>query len=57
MIPEEYQEEFPEYLDETLNLMNQMQDMKAEIINKINNLKETSDKDKEEILKIINYFI
>ena len=34
-----------------------MQDMKAEIINKINNLKETSDKDKEEILKIINYFI
>ena len=57
MIPEEYQEEFPEDLDETLNLMNQMQDMKAQIINKINNLKETSDKDKEEILKIINYFI
>ena len=57
MIPEEYQEEFPEDLDETLNLMNQMQDMKAEIINKINNLKETSDKDKEEILKIINHFI
>ena len=57
MIPEEYQEEFPEDLDETLNLMNQMQDMKAEIINKINNLKETSDKDKEEIIKIINYFI
>ena len=57
MIPEEYQEEFPEDLDETLNLMNQMQDMKTEIINKINNLKETSDKDKEEIIKIINYFI
>ena len=57
MIPEEYQQEFPEDLDETLNLMNQMQDMKAEIIHKINNLKETSDKDKEEILKIINYFI
>ena len=57
MIPEEYQEEFPEDLDETLTLMNQMQDMKKEIINKINNFKETSDKDKEEILKIINYFI
>ena len=57
MIPEEYQEEFPEDLEETLTLMNQMQDMKKEIINKINNLKETSDKDKEEILKIINYFI
>lgn len=57
MILEEYQQEFPEDLDETLNLMNQMQDMKTEIINKINNLKETSDKDKEEILKIINYFI
>lgn len=57
MIPEEYQQDFPEDLDETLNLMNQMQDMKAEIISKINNLKETSDKDKEEILKIINYFI
>lgn len=57
MILEEYQQEFPEDLDETLNLMNQMQDMKTEIINKINNLKETSDKDKEEIIKIINYFI
>ena len=57
MIPEEYQQEFPEDLDETLNLMNQMQDMKREIISKINNLKETSDKDKEEIVKIINYFI
>ena len=34
-----------------------MKDMKTEIINKINNLKETSDKDKEEIIKIINYFI
>lgn len=57
MIPEEYQQEFPEDLGETLDLMNQMKDMKTEIINKINNLKETSDKDKEEIIKIINYFI
>ena len=34
-----------------------MKDMKIEIINKINNLKETSEKDTEEIIKIINYFI
>lgn len=44
-------------LDETFDFINQMQAMKAEILAKLSQLKETSKKDKEQIEKIINYFI